>query len=61
MVFSAQYQNTFVFKIELIDEIIAGYKSNDKMDMDMRLSKYLRDNNYLMYVDNLKEYGHIVN
>ena len=54
-------QNTFIFKIELIDEIINGYKSNDKMDMDMRLSKYLRDNNYLMYVDNLKYYGHIVN
>ena len=29
------------------------------MDMDMRLCKYLRDNNYLMYIDNLEYYGYI--
>ena len=52
-------QNTFIFKIEIIDEIIEGYKSNQQMDMDMRLCKYLRDNNYLMYVDNLEYYGYI--
>jgi GR25 family glycosyltransferase involved in LPS biosynthesis len=59
-VWSVPYiQNTYLFKIEIIDEIINGYKLNKRMDMDMRLCKYLRDNNYLMYVDNLENYGYI--
>ena len=59
-VWSVPYiQNTYLFKIEIIDEIINGYKFNENMDMDMRLCKYLRDNNYLMYVDNLEYYGYI--
>lgn len=52
-------QNTFIFKIEIIDQIIGGYKNRPQMDMDMRLCKHLRYNNYLIYIDNLVDYGHI--
>ena len=54
-------QNTFIFKIHIIDEIIKGYTQSQDMDMDMdmELCKYLRDNNYIMYIDNLVDYGYI--